>query len=145
MEDYPTGVSQWNPLEPRRYSAISKRGPGQPLVDDSPVERLMRETRTPIGLTISGSLDARNESAGIKLLPERRKQIRPRRPSVPPPGNGTLLTRPSRNQFSPAARANRGPNLEKSFHFFRGGCPAWGKPRTFEANPAILESEGASN
>ena len=37
----------------------------------------MRETRTPIGLTVSGSLDARNDPAGIKLLPERRKQIRP--------------------------------------------------------------------
>jgi hypothetical protein len=102
----------------------------------------MRETRTPIGLTVSCSLDARNDPAEIKLLPERRKQIRPRRPSVPPPGNGTLLTRPSRNPFLPAARANRGPNLEKSSHFFRGGCPAWGKSQPFEAKQTGAPAAG---
>ena len=117
------------PVESPRASVLfrdQQTWAGQSLVDDAPLERLMRESRTPIGLTVSGSLDARNDPAEIKLLPERRKQIRSHRPSVLPPGNGTLLTRPSRNQFLPAARANRGPNLEKSSHFFevaaRGGA-----------------------
>ena len=31
----------------------------------------------------------------------------------------------NQNQFWPAALANGFPNLEKSSHFFRSGCPTW--------------------
>jgi hypothetical protein len=115
---YPAGASKWNTPERRLFSEISKRWAGEPLVDYSSVERLVRETRTTPGLTVSCLLDARRDSQGIKLIPERLKQIRPHRHSVLPPWNGPILPNQSQNQFLPAALANGFPNLEKSSHFF---------------------------
>lgn len=94
---YPTGASKWNPIEHRLFSEISKRWAGQPLVDYSTVLRLIRETRTTTGLTVSCSLDARNYPKGIKLTPEQLKQISLYRHSVLPQWNYTILPNQSRN------------------------------------------------
>ena len=98
---YPAGASKWNTPERRLFSEISKRWAGEPLVDYSSVERLARETRTTPGLTVSCLLDARRDSQGIKLIPERLKEIRPHRHSVLPPWNGPILPIKIRISFCP--------------------------------------------
>ena len=138
---YPAGASKWNTPERRLFFEISKRWAGEPLVDYSSVERLVRETRTTPGLTVSCLLDARRDSQGIKLIPERLKQIRPHRHSVLPPWNGPILPNQSQNQFLPAALANGFPTSKKALIFPPTGCPTWIKSRTFEANPTFSEGE----
>jgi len=110
-----------------------------------PIERLVRETRTTPGLAVSCLLDARRDSQGIKLIPERLKQIRPHRHSVLPPWNGTDSANQSQNQFLPAALANGFPNLEKSSDFSPTGCAAWLLSRTVAANRAFSEGAPQAN
>lgn len=94
---YPTGASKWNPIEHRLFSEISKRWAGQPLVDYPTVLRLVRETRTSTGLTVSCSLDEQNYPKGIKLTPAQFKQISLYKHPVLPQWNYTILPNQSRN------------------------------------------------
>lgn len=94
---YPTGASKWNPIEHRLFSEISKRWAGQPLADYPTVLRLIRETRTTTGLTVSCSLDPRPYPKGIKLTPEQIGQLSLYRHNVLPNWNYTLLPNQNRN------------------------------------------------
>lgn len=94
---YPSGASKWNPIEHRLFSEISKRWAGQPLEDYPTVLRLIRETRTTTGLTVSSSLDTRNYPTGIKLTPKQIAQLSLYRHNVLPHWNYTLLPNKNRN------------------------------------------------
>lgn len=88
---YPTGASKWNPVEHRLFSEVSKHWAGQPLVDYPTVLRLIRETRTGSGLTVSCSLKTKRYPTGIKLTPEQISEISLYRHAVLPAWNYTLL------------------------------------------------------
>lgn len=94
---YPTGASKWNPIEHRLFSEISKHWAGQPLVDYPTILRLIRETRTTTGLTVSSTLDTRTYPTGIKLTPEQIAQLSLSRHNVLPIWNYTLLPNQNRN------------------------------------------------
>lgn len=94
---YPSGASKWNPIEHRLFSEISKRWAGQPLEDYPTVLRLIRETRTTTGLTVSCSLDPRPYPTGIKLTPEQIGQLSLYRHHVLPHWNYTLFPNKNRN------------------------------------------------
>lgn len=88
---YPTGASKWNPVEHQLFSEISKHWAGQPLVDYPTILRLIRETRTRTGLSVSCSLDPRPYPTGIKLITDQLGEISLYRHAVLPNWNYTLL------------------------------------------------------
>jgi Rhodopirellula transposase DDE domain len=88
---YPSGASKWNPIEHRLFSEISKHWAGQPLVDYTTTVRLIRETCTASGLSVSCSLDHRSYPTAIKLSPEQLGRISLYRHAVLPIWNYTLL------------------------------------------------------
>jgi hypothetical protein len=94
---YPTGASKWNPVEHRLFSEISKQWAGVPLVDHTTVVRLIRQTRTETGLSVSCSLDTRRYQKGIKLSPEELARISLYKHAVLPHWNYTLLPNENRN------------------------------------------------
>jgi hypothetical protein len=94
---YPTGASKWNPVEHRLFSEISKQWAGVPLVDHTTVVRLIRETHTETGLSVSCSLDTRRYPKAIKLSPEQKARISLYKHAVLPNWNYTLLPNEKRN------------------------------------------------
>lgn len=88
---YPTGASKWNPIEHRLFSEISKQWAGQPLRDHATVVRLIRNTRTASGLTVSCNLNLKRYLTGIRLSPEQIAEISLDRHAVLPDWNYTLL------------------------------------------------------
>jgi hypothetical protein len=94
---YPTGASKWNPVEHRLFSEISKQWAGVPLVDHTTVLRLIRQTQTKAGLSVSCSLDHRRYPKGIKLSPEQIARIALYKHAVLPNWNYTLLPNENRN------------------------------------------------
>lgn len=94
---YPSGASKWNPIEHRLFSEISKRWAGIPLADYATVLRLIRDTRTTNGLSVSCSLDAHRYPTGVKLVPAQLASISLYRHPVLPAWNYTLLPNQNRN------------------------------------------------
>ena len=64
---FPPGTSKWNKVEHRLFSFISSNWRGEPLRDYETVVRLIAETTTAKGLTVTGRLDRRRYPVGAKV------------------------------------------------------------------------------
>lgn len=64
---FPPGTSKWNKVEHRLFSFISSNWRGEPLRDYETVVRLIADTTTAKGLTVTCRLDRRQYPAGRKI------------------------------------------------------------------------------
>ena len=64
---FPPGTSKWNKVEHRLFSFISSNWRGEPLRDYETVVRLIANTTTAKGLTVTCRLDRRKYPAGQKV------------------------------------------------------------------------------
>ena len=64
---FPPGTSKWNKVEHRLFSFISSNWRGEPLRDYETVVRLIANTTTAKGLTVTCRLDRRKYPAGRKV------------------------------------------------------------------------------
>ena len=64
---FPPGTSKWNKVEHRLFSFISSNWRGEPLRDYETVVRLIAETTTAKGLTVTCRLDRRRYPVGTKV------------------------------------------------------------------------------
>jgi hypothetical protein len=90
---YPTGASQWNPIEHRLFSEISKNWKGEPLRSYQILLNFIRTTETETGLRVKAYLDRRPYPTGVKVSPERLAQLRVKHHEPLPRWNYTLSTR----------------------------------------------------
>jgi hypothetical protein len=67
---YPTGASQWNPIEHRLFSEISKNWAAEPLDSYEKMLKFIRTTNTQTGLVVTAYLDRKDYPTGLK--PDRR-------------------------------------------------------------------------
>ncbi len=67
---FPPGTSKWNKVEHRLFSFISSNWRGEPLRDYQTVVRLIANTTTAKGLTVTCRLDRRRYSIGRKVTQE---------------------------------------------------------------------------
>jgi len=67
---FPPGTSKWNKVEHRLFSFISSNWRGEPLRDYETVVRLIANTTTAKGLTVTCRLDRRKYPAGRKVSDE---------------------------------------------------------------------------
>ena len=67
---FPPGTSKWNKVEHRLFSFISSNWRGEPLRDYQTVVRLIANTTTAKGLTVTCRLDRRRYSIGRKVTEE---------------------------------------------------------------------------
>ena len=75
VSHYPPGASKWNPIEPRRFSPISKNWAGEPLTDIDKILNFIRTTKTESGLTVNAYLIPENYETGIKISNAEMRQI----------------------------------------------------------------------
>jgi len=66
LAHYPTGASQWNPIEHRLFSEISKNWAAEPLDSYEKMLKFIRTTRTQTGLVVSAYLDRKHYPTGLK-------------------------------------------------------------------------------
>lgn len=64
---FPPGTSKWNKVEHRLFSFISSNWRGEPLRDYETVVRLIAQTTTAKGLTVTCRLDRRRYPVGTKV------------------------------------------------------------------------------
>lgn len=64
---YPSGASQWNPIEHRLFSPISLNWAGQPLRSFDTMLGYLRDTTTTTGLTVKAFLFDREYESGLKV------------------------------------------------------------------------------
>ena len=64
---FPPGTSKWNKVEHRLFSFISSNWRGEPLRDYQTIVRLIADTTTAKGLTVSCRLDRRRYTVGRKV------------------------------------------------------------------------------
>jgi len=67
---FPPGTSKWNKVEHRLFSFISSNWRGEPLRDYETIVRLIANTTTAKGLTVTCRLDRRKYPAGRKISDE---------------------------------------------------------------------------
>ena len=72
---FPPGTSKWNKVEHRLFSFISSNWRGEPLRDYQTVVRLIANTTTARGLTVTCRLDRRRYSTGRKVTEEEMASI----------------------------------------------------------------------
>src|SRR6266850_7365125 len=73
---FPPGTSKWNKVEHRLFSFISSNWRGEPLRDYQTVVRLIADTTTAKGLTVTCRLDRRRYSIGRKVTQEEMASIK---------------------------------------------------------------------
>jgi hypothetical protein len=73
---FPPGTSKWNKVEHRLFSFISSNWRGEPLRDYQTVVRLIANTTTAKGLTVTCRLDRRRYSIGRKVTEEEMATIK---------------------------------------------------------------------
>jgi len=76
---YPPGTSEWNKIEHRMFSYISKHWRGIPLISHEVVVNLIGSTTTKKGLTVKCVLDQNSYETGIKVSDEELEGINIRR------------------------------------------------------------------
>jgi hypothetical protein len=94
---YPTGASKWNPIEHRLFSEISKHWAGIPLETYPLIAKLIGETTTTTGLSVTSRLVTKNYPTGVKISDAQMHQLRLRNHRVLPQWNYTLLPRQNPN------------------------------------------------
>lgn len=67
---FPPGTSKWNKVEHRLFSFISSNWRGEPLVDYETIVRLIANTTTAKGLSVTCRLDRKKYPAGRKVSNE---------------------------------------------------------------------------
>ena len=72
---FPPGTSKWNKVEHRLFSFISSNWRGEPLRDYETVVRLIAETTTAKGLTVTCRLDHRSYPVGRKITDQEFAQV----------------------------------------------------------------------
>ena len=72
---FPPGTSKWNKVEHRLFSFISSNWRGEPLRDYETVVRLIADTTTAKGLTVTCRLDRRKYPAGRKVSDQELAEI----------------------------------------------------------------------
>jgi transposase len=75
VSHFPPGTSQWNKIEHRMFSFISKNWRGRPLVDRATVVNLIAHTKTETGLVIQAELDETIYEKGIKVPDKELAQV----------------------------------------------------------------------
>ena len=94
---YPTGASKWNPIEHRLFSEISKHWAGQPLDSYQTILRLISETKTQSGLTVTSRLVTQHFETGTKISPAQMSQLSLVKHRILPDWNYTLYPRENPN------------------------------------------------
>ena len=94
---YPTGASQWNPIEHRLFRQISKHWAGQPLNSFDTIVRLIRQTQTRTGLRVSGRLVQQDCPTAQKTSAAQTRLLSLVPHSLLPTWNSTLAPRSNRN------------------------------------------------
>lgn len=87
---YPTGASQWNPIEHRLFSALSLNWAGEPLDSYQKILNFARTTTTKTGLAVTAYLDRRSYPTGLKPSPEQVAALRIQPHEVLPKWNYTI-------------------------------------------------------
>lgn len=72
---FPPGTSKWNKVEHRLFSFISSNWRGEPLTDYETVVKLIANTTTSKGLTVTCRLDRRKYPPGIRISDEEMKAV----------------------------------------------------------------------
>jgi hypothetical protein len=93
---YPTGCSQWNPVEHRLFSFISKNWEGKPLRTLEVMLGYIRGTKTVTGLSVKAFLDEGFYARGLKVTSENIEGLRLTGHTVCPKWNYTLHPRETR-------------------------------------------------
>jgi hypothetical protein len=75
VHHFPPGTSEWNKVEHRLFSYISKNRRGRPLIDLVTVINLIANTTTETGLTVSCVEDKNKYQKGIKITDDELKQV----------------------------------------------------------------------
>lgn len=90
---FPPGTSKWNKIEHRLFSFISSNWRGEPLCDYETIVKLIANTTTAKGLTVTCRLDRRKYPTGRKVTDQQMKQISIKRNKFH--GEWNYLIRPS--------------------------------------------------
>ncbi len=93
----PTGCSQWNAIEHRGFSEISKTWAGCPLRDYETVLAYLRQTTSQTGLRVSAHLVTKVYQKGIEIPDTVMKALNLAEHAVCPRWNYTLRPRAARN------------------------------------------------
>ncbi|QOY88678.1 ISAzo13-like element transposase-related protein [Paludibaculum fermentans] len=73
---YPTGASNWIPIEHRQFSEISKNWVDEPLDSYHEILNFIRKTPTRTGLAVSAYLDRRHYPTGMEPTTEQLEHLR---------------------------------------------------------------------
>jgi len=87
---YPTGASQWNPIEHRLFSEVSRNWAGEPLDSYQKILNYARTTQTQTGLRVTAYLDRRHYPCGLKPRSEQIASLRLQRHETLPEWNYTI-------------------------------------------------------
>lgn len=91
---YPPGASQWNPIEHRVFSEISKTWQGCPLRSVDLVLDYINDPKTPTGLTVQAHWVAQLYATGVKVSDTVMKTLNLQTHEVCPQWTDTLSPRP---------------------------------------------------
>lgn len=72
---FPPGTSKWNKIEHRLFSFISSNWRGEPLSDYETIVKLISNTKTAKGLSVTCTLDRRKYATGRKVTDEEMKRV----------------------------------------------------------------------
>ncbi len=72
---YPTGASNWNPIEHRLFSQITQNWAGQPLHTFKAMLNYMRDTTTETGLSVNAFLVKRTFEKGLRYCQQERNDL----------------------------------------------------------------------
>lgn len=72
---FPPGTSKWNKVEHRLFSFISSNWRGEPLCDYETIVKLISNTKTAKGLSVTCTLDRRKYLTGRKVTDEEMTQV----------------------------------------------------------------------
>jgi hypothetical protein len=75
---FPPGISKWNRIEHRLFSAITNNWRGRPLTNHQVVVELIGATTTRTGVRVTAHLDTNTYPTGIKVSDTQMAAIRPR-------------------------------------------------------------------
>ena len=94
---FPPGTSKWNKVEHRLFSFISTNWRGEPLADYETIVRLIANTTTSAGLTVTCTLDHRTYKTGRKITDDEMASLRLEQDPFHGEWNYTLLPRNKSN------------------------------------------------
>ena len=85
--------NEYNPIERRLFSAISRNWAGEPLHSYEKILKFIRTTTTNTGLKVRAFLDRKDYPVGVKPSPARMREIHITRHNCAPRWNYTITPR----------------------------------------------------